>query len=356
MLEFFSSIRSVAAVLLVGNLLIVCHELGHLWVARLAGVQAKCFSIGFGPTLARRTDRRGTVWSLSLLPLGGFVVFEGERDSIQPFAYASKRPLIRMAIIAAGPAANILVALLTFGVMLAVFGSPGLLPVISTVVPGSAAEKAGFHVDDRVLTMDGKAIASFEDMRPGLRDNPGKLVSFAVERGGKVVNLHADLQSVQQDGKTIGMLGVTSARPFHQRLLATEIIEGAFEKTWDAVSDSINGISTLLVSGQGADNIAGMVGIAQLTGQVAQQGTGPFLALVAILSANLALMNLLPIPVLDGGAFLFCFAELVLRRPLSTRVQEFGTRAGLAVLVSLFMLTTLHDIYETGVFRWMAHL
>ena len=118
----------------------------------------------------------------------------------------------------------------------------------------------------------------------------------------------------------------------------------------------MQGITKVVVTGQGTDNIAGVVGVAQLTGQAAQEGAGPFLALIAILSANLALMNLLPIPVLDGGALLFCAAELVLRRPLPARAQAFGTRAGVAVLASLFMLTTLHDLAQTGLFRWIAGL
>ncbi|MDB5404703.1 MAG: site-2 protease, Metallo peptidase family [Rhodopila sp.] len=354
--DILSALRAAAAMLLVGNLLIVAHEMGHFLAARCAGVRVLRFTIGFGPVLARRIDARGTTWTLSLLPLGGYVGFEGEQDAARPGSYAGTSPLARMAIIAAGPAANVGVAIAVFALLLALFGAPGFLPIASTVVAGSAADRAGFHVGDRVLTMDGQRIKTFEDMRPGLKANPGKTIRFTIERDGKPLDLVARLGTLQADGKTIGLLGITSLVPFHQPLSPTQIASRAFGETWQAIADSVQGITKVVLHGEGGDNVAGVVGIAQLTGHVAQQGTGPFLALIAILSANLALMNLLPIPVLDGGALLFCAAELVLRRPLPARAQAFGTRAGVAVLASLFMVATLHDIAQTGLFRWIAGL
>ncbi len=356
MIEVLSTIRSVAAILLVGNLLIICHEVGHYLVARSFGVQARRFTIGVGPKLARHVDRRGTVWKLALVPLGGFVSFEGEKDTLRPSSYAAKPPLTRIAIIVAGPAANVLVAIAVFGIMLSTLGQPAFRPVADTIVAGSAAERAGLQVGDQVLTMNGKAMKTFEDMRPGLRDNPGRVVRLDISRHGKVIELFAGLDSTKEGGRTIGLLGIRSTTPFREALSAPQVILGALEKTWGAIADSVTGITKLVVKGQGTENIAGVVGIAQLTGQVAQQGIGPLLALVAILSANLALMNLLPIPILDGGALLFCAAEIVLRRPLSARVQDFGTRSGLAVLVSLFMLTTVHDLDQSGLFRWLSQL
>ena len=352
--DILSVLRAAAAVLLVGNLLIVCHELGHFVAARWLGVRVWRFTIGFGPVLARRIDARGTVWTLSLLPLGGYVGFEGEKDAADPGSYAGKTPLARMAIIAAGPAANIAVAVGVFALLLGLFGAPGFLPIASTVVAGSAADRPGFHVGDKVLTMDGRDIAAFEDMRPGLRANPDRTLRFTVERDGRPLALYPHLAAVQEGGRTIGLLGIKSVEPFRQPLSAPRIAAQAIGKTWQAIVDSVQGITKDVLAGQGTENVAGVVGVAQLTGQVAQEGTGPFLALIAILSANLALMNLLPIPVLDGGALLFCAAELALRRPLPARAQAFCTRVGLAVLASLFILTTLHDLAQTGLFRWIA--
>lgn len=353
MLDILAGLRAAAAVLLVGNLLIVCHELGHFLAARCLGVRALRFTVGFGPVLARRTDAKGMVWTLSLLPIGGCVGFQGERDVTHPGSYAARSPLARMGIIVAGPAANIGVAILVFALLLAVVGEPGFLPVASTVVASSAADRAGFHVGDRVLTMDGRKIATFEDMRPGLRANPDKTLHLTIERAGQSLDLFPHLAAVQEDGKTIGLLGIKSLEPFHQPLSAPQIAVRAVGKTWQAIKDTVQGITKVVLQGQGTENVAGVVGVAQLTGQVAQEGIGPFLALIAILSANLALMNLMPIPVLDGGALLFCAAELVLRRPLPSRAQAFCTRAGVAVLGTLFMLTTLHDLAQTGLFRWI---
>ena len=353
MTDMLSAARSAIAVLFVGNLLIVCHELGHYLAARCFGVQARRFTVGFGPRLARLTDRRGTVWSLCLLPLGGCISLAGERDGA-PSGYAAWPVLARMAIVIAGPAANLIIAVAVFAAMLAIFGQPAFLPVCDTVVAGSAAEQAGFQVGDRVMTMNAVPIAVFEDMRPGLRANPGRTVAFTVERGSTVVDLSARLGTIQDGGKTIGLLGIGSTTPSHQSLSGGQVLTGAVGKTWAALADSVTGIATVLTQGEGTENIAGVVGIAQLTGQAAEHGMAPLLALVAILSANLALMNLIPIPILDGGVLLFCVIELALRRPLSPRVQDVSTRTGLAVLASLFVMTTLHDLDGMGLFRWLA--
>ena len=356
MLEFASVTRSVGAVLLVGNLLIICHELGHYLVARYFGIAAARFTIGFGPVLARHVDRRGMIWTLSLLPIGGYVGFVGDDDRENPGSFAAKPTLVRIAVIAAGPVANVVVAVGMFAAMLGCFGQPGFLPVADTVVPGSAAERAGIQIGDSVVAMDGQPMATFEDMRPGLRSHPGQVVALTITRGGKVLDLSVGLGSIQEGEKTIGLLGIRSTSPFRQSLHPLQVLTGAVGKTWNTLDDSISGLTGLVVHGQGSENLAGVVGVARLTGQVADQGVAPFMALIAILSANLALMNLVPIPVLDGGALLFCLAEMLLRRPVSERVQEFGTRSGFALLGSLFMMTTIHDLGQMGLFRWLAQL
>ena len=274
MLDILAGLRAAAAVLLVGNLLIVCHELGHFLAARCLGVTVLRFTVGFGPVLARRTDAKGTIWTLSLLPIGGYVGFEGEKDVTHPGSYAARSPLARMGIIVAGPAANIGVAIVVFALLLAVLGAPGFLPVASTVVAGSAADRAGFHVGDRVLTMDGRKIGTFEDMRPGLRANPDKTLHLTIERAGRSLDLFPHLAAVQEDGKTIGLLGIKSLEPFHQPLSAPQIAVRAVGKTWQAIADSVQGITKVVLQGQGTENVAGVVGVAELTGQVANEGVG----------------------------------------------------------------------------------
>ena len=352
MTHLLPAVRSVAAVLLVGNFLIICHELlGHYLAARLLRVPASRVAIGFGPPIARAVDRRGTRWSLSLLPLGGYVSFQGENEQ----SFGARPTLVRAAIIAAGPAANLVVAIAFFAIMLTTSGEPAVLPFASTIVPGSAAERAGFQPGDRILAMDNTHVAVFEDMRPFLNAGAGQAFRFQVERNGKVLDLSARLDPKQDGHRMVGFLGIHST-VVTKVVLAPAAAIRATGKTWETIRDTITGINLAVTRGQGTENFAGVVGIAQLAGDAAGQGAATFLALIAILSANLALMNLLPIPVLDGGALLFCLAEVVMRRPLPARVQAAATGLGVAALATMFMLITVHDLDGLGVLRWLTQL
>jgi len=353
MVHMLPAARSVAAVLLVGNFLIICHELlGHYLAARLLRVPASRVAIGFGPAVARAVDRRGTRWTLSLLPLGGYVSFQGENEK----SFTARATAVRAAIIAAGPAANLVVAVAVFAVMLATSGEPAVLPVASSILPGSAAERAGFQPGDRILVMGDTPVALFEDMRRSLNAGAGQTFRFQVERGGQVLELSARLDAKQDGGRTIGLLGIYSTAVTRVVLSPAASIVRAAGKTWETIHDTIVGITLAITRGQGTENFAGVVGIAQLAGDAAGQGIATLLALVAILSANLALMNLLPIPVLDGGALLFCLAEVALRRPLSPRIQAAATGLGFVALAMMFLLTTVHDLDGLGVLRWLTQL
>ena len=353
MTHLLPAVRSVAAVLLVGNFLIICHELlGHYLAARLLGVPASRVAIGFGPAIARAVDRRGTRWSLSLLPLGGYVSFQGVNEQ----SFAARATLVRAAIIAAGPAANLVVAVAVFAVMLATSGEPAVLPFASSVAPGSPAERAGFQRGDRIRAMGDTRVAVFEDMRPFLNAGAGQTFRFQVERDGQALDLSARLDPKQDGPRTIGFLGIHSTVVTKVVLAPAAAIVRATGKTWKTIRDTITGITLAVTRGQGTENFAGVVAIAQIAGDAAGQGTATLLALIAILSANLALMNLLPIPILDGGALLFCLAEVILRRPLPARVRAAATGLGVAVLATMFMLTTVHDLDGLGVLRWLTQL
>ena len=306
----------------------------HYLAARFARVRAGRFAIGVGPTLTRTTDRHGTEGSLALLPVGGFVSFHGERsgrherDTVHTQSYAARPPLVRMAIIAVGPVANIMVAIAVFAIMLATSGEPAFLPIADQITPGSAAEHAGLRPGDCIVTMNNLPIARLEDLRPDLRAGAGKTFHFQVDRHGRVVGLFAELTPIRQDGRTIGLLGIRSVIPIRIVMGPGAALVSAAEKTWDVVTETVAGTAGAVTRGHGTQNFTGVVGIAKLTGRAAGQGIPTFLALVAILSANLALMNLLPIPILDGGALLFCLAELALRRPVSHRAQACRLRYG----------------------------
>jgi regulator of sigma E protease len=199
-------------------------------------------------------------------------------------------------------------------------------------------------------------VALFEDMRPSLNAGAGQTFRFQVERAGQVLGLSARLDAKQDGGRTIGLLGIYSTAVTRVVLSPTASIVRATGKTWETIHDTIAGITLAITRGQGTENFAGVVGIAQLAGDAAGQGIATLLALVAILSANLALMNLLPIPVLDGGELLFCLAEVALRRPLSPRIQAAATGLGFVALAMMFLLTTVHDLDGLGVLRWLTQL
>lgn len=347
---------AIAAVLLIGNLLILSHELGHYAAARSLGLVAERFTIGFGPNLVRLTDRRGTIWSLSALPLGGFVAFAGERDRSHPDGYAALPPPARMAIIAAGPIANLLVAVGLYAGILAVEGEVTLLPVVSVVMPDSAAAAAGIKVGDRVQALDGTPISTFADLAPLLRDRPGQKVDLEIRRGDAAAVWPVQLEVRTVAGRQTGYLGIESHVLGHRPLTLFQIGLYAPARAWHVVCDTVSGVAGAVTTGKGAGHFAGMLGVAHIAGEAAAAGTTQLLALTAVLSINLALMNLLPIPVLDGGAFLFCLIEWVRGRPASEQVQDLATRTGLATIAGLFALSTLHDLAAFGLFQWFASL
>jgi regulator of sigma E protease len=356
MTQAFSIVVSIAAILMVGNLLILAHELGHYTAARSVGLVAERFTVGFGPNLFRVTDCHGTLWSLSALPLGGFVSFAGEHDRTRPGGYAALRAPARLAIIAAGPVANILVAIGLFAGILAAKGETTLLPVVSVVVPGSAADTASLQVGDRISAVDGTRVTTFAELAPLLREHPGQLVELQVNRDHTVIDVSARLGARSAGGVLVGYLGIVSHTIGHRPLTLRQIALYAPARAWHITVETLSGIGTAVTTGQGVSHFAGMLGVAHIAGEAAATGTTQLVALTAILSINLALMNLLPIPVLDGGAFLFCLVEWVRGQPAPESVQDFATRTGAAAIAGLVALSTLHDLAGFGLFQWLAGL
>lgn len=342
MTDLAASAWPALAVLLVANLLILGHELGHYLAARALRIPVRRFAVGFGPTLLRRTDRSGTEWRLGLLPLGGYIAFT-EASHGSGDTYDTRGLTARATVIAAGPAANALLAIAAFALLLAIQGRPAYLPVADKVTPGGAAERAGFQPGDRILRLDGELVAEFEDLRQGLRAGAGRTLGFEVERDGARLTLAATLDTVQDGGRTIGLLGIRSVTLGHFPMTPAEVIEGAAARAWSAVADTVMGVAGLLRRGEGAENIAGPIGVAVVASEAAATGWATLLALAGILSANIALMNLLPIPILDGGQLLFCAAEAVSGRPVPWRVQTAALRISVGLLAALLLLTTAND-------------
>ncbi len=349
------------------GVLVFFHELGHYLAARWCGVHVETFSIGFGQPLATWKDRRLTVWKLGWIPLGGYVKLHGQErpEDATPEARALWQPgrtfheksvAARATIVAAGPIANFVLAAVLFALLFATAGEPVILPEVGEVLAGSAAAQAGLQTGDRILAIDGQPVEEFEDIQRIVAARPGQQMTLQFSRAGKPRTLTLTTGMREQGGQRIGSLGVTAhATDFRRLPVGSAVIEGAGH-TYYVAEQTLVGLWRMVTSGRGAEDLGGPLRIAQLSGQVAQLGVGSLIDFIAVLSINLGLINLFPIPILDGGHLLFFLAEALRGRPLPTRAVEYGFRAGFALLVGLFVFATWNDLSHLGLVRWVRHL
>ena len=358
--------KAVPFVVVLGILVFV-HEFGHYIVARWCGVRVEVFSIGFGKTITEWTDRVGTRWKLSWLPLGGYVKLHGQeqphdvsdevRASWIPGETFHDKPLLsRALVVAAGPVANFLLASVLFAALFIAMGRPVTLPVIGEVVSDGAAAKAGLIAEDRIEAIGGQPIATFEDIQRIVVVSPGARLSMTVLRDRKQVELPVVVGSRDAGGRTVGLLGIRGGKVEYVPAGVFESVVGGFGQTWKVTSDTFSGIAQMLNGTRGTEELGGPLRIMQLSGQVAQLGLATMVSFIAVLSVNLGLINLFPIPVLDGGHLMFYLFEAIRGRPLPPKAQEYGFRAGLAVLATLFIFATWNDLTNIGLFRWVAGL
>ena len=358
-------LRSAGAFVVVLGVLVFVHELGHYLAARWRGVYVEAFSIGFGRTLTSWTDRRGTVWKLSWLPLGGYVKLHGQErpETVSAEVRASWRPgdtfhekplLSRAIVIAAGPAANFVLAIVLFAFLFASVGRPVLLPVVQDVLPGSAAAAAGLRAKDRIEAVDGKKIADFETLQRLVASHPDSAMTLRVERAGAVLTLPVVTHSTLQAGRKIGLLGIRGGLVSYQPLSIPAAMLAGVTETWSVTAQTARGVAKMISGTGNSGEIGGPIRIAEMSGQVAAMGVASLLSFIAVLSVNIGMINLFPIPVLDGGHLLFYLFEAVRGRPLPQRAQEYGFRAGLALLAGLFVFATWNDLSHLGLFHWFT--
>ena len=353
--------------LFVLTIVVFIHELGHFLVARWCGVAVKVFSIGFGPEIFGFYDRKGTRWRLSWIPLGGYVKFIDDENAAsagqkslddlpeedRKRSFQGKSLGQRAAIVVAGPVANFVLAIVIFTAIFSVFGERITAASVDAVTPGSAAERAGFEPGDRVLSIDGSGINNFSDMQRIVATSPDQELHFVVERGGANVDLTAipeRKEITDRFGNTmrIGLLGIQrSASPEDWTLErhdpATAFIM-AVKECYFVVSRSLGYLYDVVTGREKADQLGGPIRIAQVSGQVATAGFVALLNLAAIISVSIGLINLFPIPMLDGGHLLFYGIEAVRGRPLSESTQEIGFRIGLAFVLMLMIFATWNDL------------
>jgi regulator of sigma E protease len=354
--------------LFVLSIVVFFHELGHFLVARWAGVKVLTFSLGFGPELAGFNDGYGTRWKISAVPLGGYVKFfgdESEASTPSSEALASmteeersgsfhhKKVGPRAAIVAAGPVANFILAIVIFAGLFTFFGKPSTTARVDKIEAGSAAAAAGFEVGDVVTAIDGSTIESFSDMQRIVLAHAGDQLTFSVKRGDSKLELRGtpELKEVKDPfGNTHrqGVMGITRAMSPGE--VTTEKVDPAtavwlgVRETWFVVDQTFSYIGNVFTGRASADQIGGPIRIAQISGQVATLGLTQLIHLAAVLSISIGLLNLFPVPLLDGGHLLFYAVEAVRGRPLSDRAQEMGFRIGLGLVLMLMVFATYNDI------------
>jgi regulator of sigma E protease len=359
--------QTLASFALVLGVLVSFHELGHYAAARWAGVRVEAFSVGFGPALKTWIDRRGTAWKICVLPLGGYVKMYGMSPDSRAEALAAGEPFHaaeayickpvghRAIIAAAGPVANFLLAIVLFGALLGTVGREVPLPVVGTVVADTAAAKAGLLPGDTIRAVDGTPIATFLDLRRIVAESAERDLTLAVHRGS--ADLTVPVHIVASGGlHSVGRLGVTSGKFATERVGPIGAVVGGFTQTWDMVAQTVVGLANIVSTGQGAADLGGPIMIAHLSGQVAQLGVASLVTFIALLSVNLGLVNLLPIPVLDGGHLMFYAAEALRGRPVPPRAQEYGYRVGVALIACVFVFVSWNDLVREGALKWVARL
>ncbi len=345
--------------------IVFIHELGHYLVGRWCGVRIDAFSIGFGPELFARIDSHGTRWRIAALPLGGYVKFHGDANAASVDAgpvdpsvdstrtLAAQPVLNRAAIVLAGPVANFLLAIVIFTGMLMAFGHPEHMARIMRVEPMSPAAEAGFMPSDLVKSVDGQPIGSFEDLQQATLMSTGLPMTFVVDRGGRSVQLTATPKiSVVDQGvfgkRRMGHLGLAASNdPNDVKILRCSLPVCAVwgtSQTWGIVKQTTAYIAGIFAGRESTDQVSGLIGAAQMAGEIAKISIWNLFDWAAFISVSIGFMNLLPIPLLDGGHLVFYAFEAVLGRPLSQRTQEIGLKIGILLVAMLLVFTTSHDI------------
>ena len=354
--------------------LVFIHEFGHYLVGRWFGVGAETFSIGFGRELFGWTDKRGTRWKVGWLPLGGYVRFVGDMnpasapaspDEVPPElrsrSFHLKPVWQRFLVVLAGPASNFLLAILIFAVFFALYGMPRTPNLVHAVAAGSSAEHAGVQRGDRIVSIDGRSTPTFEDIFQIVMLRPAEQVDFVVQRGGETKRLAMRIGVEEEQDRfgqrfRIGRMGVLGGGREYQRPTALELVPAAAGYTLSITRATIDGLWQIISGRRSVKELGGPLKMAQVAGQQASLGTFEFVRLLAFFSINLGFINLLPVPMLDGGHLLFYGVEAVRRRPVSIRAQEWAFRGGLALLLALMVFTTLNDLDSFGLWGRLGRL
>lgn len=362
------------------TIVVFFHELGHFYVARRCGVKVEVFSVGFGRAIKSWTDRHGTEWRISWIPLGGYVRFLGDdnaasapnRETLENLDPSGREDTLfykplwqRAAVVAAGPIANFILAIVIFAGLYTAFGQVITQPVVSTVVEKSAAERAGFQAGDLIQSIDGEEVESFNEVRRIVSTNANIELAFVVVRDAQPLTLIATPDRYLETDRfgneyQIGRLGVSVSgnanTSKHVRYNPVTAIWMGVEESAFIVQQTFIVLGRIIMGRESAESLGGPIRIAQLSGQTATLGLVALINLTAILSVSIGLVNLFPIPMLDGGHLVFYAYEAIFGKPLSVRAQEIAMRVGLSLVMLLFVFVTLNDLARLDGFGRAAAL
>jgi regulator of sigma E protease len=351
--------------LVVLTIVVFIHELGHFLAARACGIDVSAFSIGFGPELIGWNDRRGTRWKVCALPLGGYVKFVDDEnaasmpdraalDALTPEergrTFQGKPVWQRAIVVAAGPLANFILSIAIFAAVYAGEGRRVLLPYVAEVIPNSAAEAAGIKAGDRIVSVDGQPVAYFDEIVRRVVGSAGQVMTIGLERGGETLQVTlTPRQSAEQTSLGVqrrGLIGIRGAPDKVETLSYTplEAVGEAAKQNWLIAEQTFGFFGRLFTGRENIDQISGLGRIAQASGETAKLGLVSLIVWTAFISTSIGILNLLPIPVLDGGHLVFYAIEALRGRPVPERAQEYGFRIGLALVLMLMIVANGNDV------------
>jgi regulator of sigma E protease len=364
----------IAFVLVIGPLVFV-HEMGHYLAGRWFGIKADAFSIGFGREIWGRTDRRGTRWKLGWLPLGGYVKFAGDMTPAgQPSAewlalpaeerartFQAKPIWQRALVVAAGPVTNFLIAILILAGFALAYGESRTPASVGAVIEGSAADRIGLEAGDTIVSIGGRSMDTFGDMVRYVKIRAGERVAVDFLRDGETYERTATIGTLTEEDRfgnqyRVGLLGIAPPEPVHTTVGLGRAPVVAVERTGEIVRMMVDTLGQVVTGRRSVKELGGPLSIARVSGEQMSLGLDAFVFLIALVSINLGFINLLPVPMLDGGHLMFYAIEAVRRRPVEPEVQEWAFRGGLAAILALMLLVTFNDLGAFGLWKNLAGL
>ena len=357
-------VSSAVPFLAVLTLIVFIHEYGHFKIARMCGVGIDTFAVGFGREIIGKTDKHGTRWKLGWIPIGGYVKFEDDANAASmpengepaepagppsETAFHNKPLASRAAVVAAGPIANFILAIFIYTLTFMYVGEYVGQPVAGKIKPDSAAQAAGMQAGDRIASIDGRDIEKFSDIQAMVMNNQGDAMAVVVDRDGKLLDLSITPQLTKQPDPTGGtmdvrLLGIQSSETKLEQKNFPESVVLAGKKTWFIITSTLNYVKGMIVGRESATQLAGPIRIAQVSGHAAANGINSLLQLAALLSVSIGLINLFPIPMLDGGHLMYYALEAVRGKPLGQTAQDLGFKVGFAMVLTLMIVATWNDI------------